>query len=304
MFHDLHDSVVSVYPAVSADLAVHGIRIGRRERAHTGRVRDRSDLSKQPCDVRQLGSWRGLRGHPHHRRRCRDDFRRPANGLLYGLGSAGNLFLINPTNGSAILNASLTGVNLDQNATRFGIDFNPTVDRLRVVSNTGENLRLNPDTGATTIDGPLNGAGSGAVSVAYTNNDNDPATATKLFYIGSSTPADTFSTLDPNGGVLNLVGALGVSASQDVGFDISGRSGLAFASLSSPTGSRSSLYTIDLTSGAATLVGTIGVSTTMRGIALSTRAIPEPTSLILLGVGSVCVAISTLRQRCRRSARK
>ena len=230
--------------------------------------------------------------------------RRPANGLLYGLGSAGHLYLINPTNGTATLNAALTGVNLDPNATRFGIDFNPTVDRLRIVSNTGQNLRLNPDTGATTIDGPLNGAGSGAVSVAYTNNDTDPATVTTLFYIGPSTPTDTFNTLDPNGGVLNLVGAMGVSASQNVGFDISGLTGLAFASLSSPTGSGSSLYTINLTTGAASLVGTIGASTTLRGIALSTGAIPEPTSLVLFGVGLVAVAFSTLRQRCRRSARK
>jgi Domain of unknown function (DUF4394)/PEP-CTERM motif len=230
--------------------------------------------------------------------------RRPANGLLYGLGSAGNLYVINPTNGIAILNATLTGVNLDPNATRFGIDFNPTVDRLRIVSNTGENLRLSPDTGATTIDGPLNGAASGAVSVAYTNNDTDPATATTLFYIGPSTPTDTFNTLDPNGGVLNLVGAMGVSASQNVGFDISGLSGLAYASLSSPTGSSSSLYTINLTTGAASLVGSIGASTTLRGIAVSTGVIPEPTSLVLLGVGLVSVAFSTRQRRYGRAAGK
>jgi hypothetical protein len=71
--------------------------------------------------------------------------RRPANGLLYGLGSAGNLYLINPTTGAATLSATLTGVNLDPNATRFGIDFNPTVDRLRIVSNTGENMSLSYD---------------------------------------------------------------------------------------------------------------------------------------------------------------
>ena len=41
--------------------------------------------------------------------------------------------------------------------TAFGFDFNPTVDRIRVVSDTGQNLRLNPDTGAVAaVDGALN----------------------------------------------------------------------------------------------------------------------------------------------------
>mgnify|MGYP003693911373 CR=1 FL=1 len=69
---------------------------------------------------------------------------RPANGALYALSNLGNLYSINVTTGAAILSANLAGVILDPNATRFGIDFNPTVDRLRIVSNTGQNLRLTP----------------------------------------------------------------------------------------------------------------------------------------------------------------
>ena len=39
--------------------------------------------------------------------------------------------------------------------TEFGVDFNPQVDRLRVVSNSGQNLRLHPDTGAVAaVDKP------------------------------------------------------------------------------------------------------------------------------------------------------
>jgi hypothetical protein len=105
---------------------------------------------------------------------------RPANGALYALSSLGNLYSINMTTGAATLSANLMGVILDPNATRFGIDFNPTVDRLRIVSNTGQNLRLTPGSSVTTVDSPLNGAATGAVSVAYTNNDTDPATATVL----------------------------------------------------------------------------------------------------------------------------
>src|SRR6185503_2618543 len=58
--------------------------------------------------------------------------RRPANGLLFGLGSTSRLYTINTATGSATavgvaFAPSLTG-------TAFGMDFNPTVDRIRVVS--------------------------------------------------------------------------------------------------------------------------------------------------------------------------
>jgi hypothetical protein len=221
---------------------------------------------------------------------------RPADGQLYAFSSAGKLYSVNRTTGAATLSATL-GATLDPAATRFGIDFNPTVDRLRIVSNTGQNLRLTPGTGATNVDGPLNGAGTGAVSVAYTNNDNNPATGTTLFYIGPSIPTTTFNTSDPNNGVLTAVGPLGLTATQDVGFDISGLSGLAFASLASPFAASSSLYGINLTTGAATLVGSIGNGLTIRGIALSPAAVPEPSSLAL-----ACVALvgAALYARLRR----
>jgi hypothetical protein len=203
---------------------------------------------------------------------------RPADQLLYGFSGAGNLYSINRTTGAAALSASLTGVTLDPNATRFGIDFNPTVDRLRIVSNTGQDLRLTPGTSVTTIDTNLNGAASGAVSVAYTNN-NPTATITNLFYIGPSTPSSLFNTSNPNGGVLTTVGPLGVSSSQDVGFDISGLSGIAFASLTNPTGPGSSLYTLNLTTGAATLVGTVGGGQiTVRGVTASPAQASVPES--------------------------
>ena len=198
------------------------------------------------------------------------------------------------------------GVSLDPNATRFGIDFNPTVDRLRIVSNTGQDLRLTPDSSVTTIDSPLNGAATGAVSVAYTNNDTDPATGTALFYLGATTPNTTFTTSNPNGGVLSTVGAMGTTSSQNVGFDISGLSEIAFASLQSPTGGGSSLYEINLGTGAATLIGSIDTGMVLRGIAASpavnTSTVPEPGTLSAIGLGLFCMLLNGRRRPSRKHA--
>ena len=67
------------------------------------------------------------------------DFR-PATGQLYALGSNSRLYTINLTTGAATL-ASTLSVTLS--GTSFGVDFNPTVDRLRITSDAKQNLRVN-----------------------------------------------------------------------------------------------------------------------------------------------------------------
>ncbi|MGQ0600060.1 MAG: DUF4394 domain-containing protein, partial [Anaerolineales bacterium] len=73
----------------------------------------------------------------------------------------------------------------------------------------------------------------------------------------------------PNDGTLNTVGALGVNASELAGFDIQARSGMAYAVLTAPSATVSRLYTINLATGAATLVGTIGGAEVVRGLAVA-----------------------------------
>ena len=108
----------------------------------------------------------------------------------------------------------------------FGVDFNPTVDRLRIVSDTGQNLRVNVDDGTTNVDGTLNIPGTtpvnpalGVTAVAYTNNDADPNTATTLFDI-DTTNDNTVIQAPANAGSLSPTGKLGVDAASPVGFDI------------------------------------------------------------------------------------
>src|SRR4051812_36116129 len=68
---------------------------------------------------------------------------RPATQGLYGVGSSSRVYTLNPLTGTATQVGAAGAFTL--NGTSFAFDFNPTVDRMRVVSNTGQNLRLNPD---------------------------------------------------------------------------------------------------------------------------------------------------------------
>jgi Domain of unknown function (DUF4394) len=215
---------------------------------------------------------------------------RPLTGLLYAIGSTSRAYLIDST-GQATQVGPVFDVALS--GTAFGIDFNPTVDRLRIVSNNEQNMRWNPITG-TIVDGdtvtvgvqpdtPLNPAGD-IVAAAYTNNDQDPATATTLFGIDSGTDSlvgigGPSGMPSPNGGSVTTIGALGADTADRAGLDVPlGASTPAFASLT--VGGVSRLYSANLATGAATLVGDIGPSgTAIADIAVTAQVLapaPQP----------------------------
>lgn len=190
---------------------------------------------------------------------------RPATGGLYGFavdGSQGFLYLIDAATGAATRVGSaglpVTGA--------VSIDVNPVVDRLRVVSTSGDNLRLNLDTGARadvpTNDGRLS-SGSSVVGAAYLNNDTDPVTGTTLYDIDAA--ADRLLRQDPpNAGTLVPVGALGTDVGRATGFDIYTERQAAgtvrnIALLSSRTRGGTQVYTVDLATGAVTQSPTSGV---------------------------------------------
>lgn len=172
---------------------------------------------------------------------------RPATGQLFALGSEGQLYRIDL--GSAA--ATPIGSPVALEGTDFGFDFNPTVDRIRVVSNTGQNLRLNPNDGAlAATDGNLNPGTPSISAAAYTNN-YPGTTSTMLFDIDDTT--DTLFTQNPpNDGVLVSVGALGIDVTGVSGFDIGGTSNMAHAILT--VGDAAKVYSINLSTGAATEV--------------------------------------------------
>ncbi|NVI82536.1 DUF4394 domain-containing protein [Janthinobacterium sp. BJB401] len=188
---------------------------------------------------------------------------RPKDGLLYGISSAGRIVTIAPDTGTVTVKATLAADAADASApytaiagTAFGVDFNPVADRLRVIGNTGQSLRINVDTGATTTDGAVNRAGATpAVTAAAYSNSFAGTTATMLFDIDTASASLALQN-PPNDGTLVNVGALGVAVAGDAGFDIAGgANGLALAALRTSATGPSSLYRIDLATGAAVLSG-------------------------------------------------
>jgi hypothetical protein len=199
------------------------------------------------------------------------DFR-PANGMLYGLGSTSRLYTIDVATGMARpvapqpFTPALEG-------TEFGFDFNPTVDRIRIVSNTGQNLRAHPDTGAiAAVDLPLkiaSGAPPSVVGAAYTNSVAG-ATTTTLYTIDSETRA-LQTQVPPNDGQQNVTGMLNIDMSNLAGFDISPTTGMAYVASRVRATNASVLYQVNLMSGASLLLGIFDKADQVSGLALPNR---------------------------------
>ena len=143
----------------------------------------------------------------------------------------------------------------------FGSDFNPVPDALRTISDAEQNLRTPMGgSGATVTDGAINypdGRPVDAVAAAYTNPDTDPATGTTLYDIDAANDLLAIQS-PPNNGTLVPVGPLGLDVERYAGFDIT-PAGTAYAALlpSRRTDKGSSLYTIDLGTGRASVLGRI-----------------------------------------------
>ena len=187
---------------------------------------------------------------------------RPATGQLYALGSSSRLYTINMSSGAAAVVGTAPFTTL-LSGTSFGFDFNPTVDRIRVVSNTGQNMRLDPNTGLiAAVDLPLNPGTPAVSAAAYTNNFAGAATTT--LYVVDATTDKLYMQNPPNNGTLVEVGALGINITADNGFDIASKSGKAYGIFS--IGALTKLYTVDLTTGLA--VSQVDFTGTAKGFTI------------------------------------
>lgn len=233
---------------------------------------------KRPEQARDLGYISGLTGDT---RLIGIDFR-VQDKKLYGVGDQGGIYVIE-TRGAVVMKVSQLTVALA--GTSFGVDFNPAADRLRIVSDTGQNLRHNVNAGGVTLVDdpldyppatPLNAVGPNATGVtgsAYTNNDLDASTGTTLYALDSNLDQIDIQS-PPNDGTLAATGKLGVDATVSVGFDIYStiRDGVTvgvqgLASLQAASGT-SSFYSINLPTGKATLLGNFSLRNKLTGIAI------------------------------------
>jgi hypothetical protein len=183
------------------------------------------------------------------------DFR-PATGDLYGVGSDSVVYRVSPRTGIAVAEGpaftpALTG-------SFYGVDFNPTVDKIRVTSDAGINLRLNVDEGTLlSTDAPLNPGMPRIVGSAYTNssfNSTKPGTTT-LYGVDSG--ADTISVQNPpNNGTLTNPRRLPFDLQDQSGFDIAGAKNIGYIATRMSRGS--GLYQVDPATGRSRFAGRIG----------------------------------------------
>lgn len=240
----------------------------------------------QPQNVRERRPLKGLRDGD---RLLGIDYR-VARGQLFGLGVSGQLYRIDVA--MALATPVGTPAALPVDGSAWGFDFNPTVDRIRVVNQAGSNLRLHPDTGAVVdadpaapgvqFDGRLAYAEGDAnfgraprvVAAAYTyNKDNEKITTNYALdgaagtLVHQGTKEGVTPAVSPNTGRLYTVGSLGIGPFDDATFDIADVDNAAYAGVLKKGGA-TRWYRLDLATGRASFIGTVGGGEAIVGAAV------------------------------------
>jgi hypothetical protein len=240
--------------------------------------------------------------------------RRPQNGFLYALGfnaSAGTvqLYAVSSSTGVAspigtvsnfVAADGITQVPIGSGAgTIFGLDFNPTVDRARIVNSAGQNFRMNPNNGAlvdgnamatgTQMDGNINGPTTSVQETAYTNS-SPSVTVTTQYTMDSTTDALCIQN-PPNNGTQTMCLALSSLIDNVVGFDIPPTvtvatsntpvtTGSGFAALQLSGQSGTFLANLDLTNGA------LGTPAAIPATGVVGIAVQQPTSTSMVALSA------------------
>jgi len=207
---------------------------------------------------------------------------RVAKGVLFALSKSGRLYTVDTASG--VLKPVGNGPAVTLQGDAFGVDFNPVADRVRVISSSGQNLRLHPETGLVAATDPAPayastdkraGSKPEVVAAAYTYNKTDDKLTSNyaidrnggyLVTMGSAEgvqPVVSFNT-----GQLFSVGAIGVADMSDASMDIADVTGAAFAAIRLKTHATTRLYSIDLQTGKGTFLGTIGDGAKVLGLAV------------------------------------
>lgn len=192
----------------------------------------------------------------------------PGVNSLYGLGSTGRAYIINPLTGFAtpVGNPAVSPLS----GTRFAIDFDARTDQLRVLSDTEQNVVINPNTGAIQTPSTYWPAGN-VVGAAYAS-PFIPGPANALYTIDSVTGTLGRMTDAGANGPVTTIGSLGLGTNlnANIGLDYSVNAGTLYAIITNAANS-TRLYSVNLDTGAATSLGTVGPGTApFRSVATAT----------------------------------
>jgi hypothetical protein len=201
--------------------------------------------------------------------------RRQADGELWIVGkgaSSTHLYTVDPYNGVATPKAELRNVNAAYapvvlSGTLFGTDIDPTTDTMRIVSNTQQNLHVfmvavagptfrNP--GDTIIDTNL--SITGIQGAAYAG----VPTGAQLYTVSQR----KLYTQNGNAGVETFVANLASFGNSFTGFDIVDNGDGYTGYYSRGLATNSSVYTLNLTTGATNRLLTTPTGTVLREIAV------------------------------------
>lgn len=249
-------------------------------------IRFKADRPAQVLERRSLGGLTAgdsLRGIDY----------RVARGVLYALAGSGRLYTVDVAQARLVPVTAAAPVPWPVQGDVTGFDFNPTVDRIRVVSSAAQNLRLHPETNAVVdgnpaepglqLDGVLHyavgdrhaGRTPNLAGVAYTYNKKNEKITTNyaidrtlgaLLMQGSA--EGTEPVVSPNTGQLRTVGLLGTGPLAEAHFDISDIANTALLAARPAGQTQMRLYQVDLSSGRATDIGVIGQGESLAGMAI------------------------------------
>jgi hypothetical protein len=243
-------------------------------------VTDAAELIKFKAGLpSQVLARQPLKGLPAGERLLGIDYR-VARGVLYALSSGGRLYTLDTATGQ--LQPVGTGAPIALPGGRVGFDFNPAADRIRVVGTDGGNLRLHPDTGArAAADSELHYVPGDAsqhrapriAGAAYTYNKKDDKLTTNYALdleagtlVTQGSVEGRLPAVSPNTGRLFTVGALGTGPVDEAAFDIADVDNSALAALRQHGTTR--LHALDLATGQARLLGTVGDGRALWGMAI------------------------------------
>jgi hypothetical protein len=196
------------------------------------------------------------------------DFR-PATGQLFAMSRNSRLYIIDVQTGATSGPIGDDAFSPEVYGTFVGFDFDPVMDRIRLVTDLGQNLLIDPATGATAkVDAPLNPGTPFVVGSAYTNSKKG-ARSTELYGLDLSTQK---LVKQGNDGKMTSIGSLKAGASGEAGFDISSDNQVVLACMNVPGNSKSmvnTLFYVDLKTGEATAIGEL--ARPIIGLAIPTQ---------------------------------